>query len=516
MAFTNTGQPPIETIMSLEAAIDTLTTAMTSPLTTNICASRMNAASKRLQHAMFSLGPSASRTARLNFVNSIPQVLRAGMRFLTMKQSREAHVEMVARLVRCRCDELVQGKGPEAVMHMKRLHALDTNESPDVTILRNVVSLRATVNVMIILIKSALSGLTKRTFQTRVPGKAKKDQPWPLSLDDLFPFGMRDSVHGLELWADWEDLNGSLIYELATALGEFYPPFTRALLQPPDYSLVIKKPLAHLTAAMNNYEKTATHPDNWSALLFKEEIKNVFDYLQLFGMQDQPVTSLFFDILGANVAEMTPVFKRLLDLIASICSSGGASMKEEWSDTRFGIKFLLRVANKDFGPGDEFDSEEGLAEEVMQEALGEMARARKGGCANLRCPQKKDSANLRLCSKCDLIRYCGPECQKEAWKSLLFPHKPLCSQVHAFKSAVPKETWMSLWNGESPSAEAFRSLRSVRTAGGKATNAEYVSGIGKTLVEMREIKALYDETGNGESEAEFLSKVAGRRMAGRR
>ncbi|KAF6751413.1 hypothetical protein DFP72DRAFT_907519 [Ephemerocybe angulata] len=499
MASTSAEQLPIEAVLSLESAVETLTTSLSSPFTTTICARRMYVAGKRLMHGMFSLGPSASMTERHNFVRSYPRLLRAGIRFLTMKQTQKSHADMVVRLVHCQCEELAHGTGPEAVTRMKRLHNMEKELPPDMYIYDNITSLRSAVNTVAVVIQAALSGLKKtHKFYAPVPGKGEDDQPWPLSVEDLFPHGLQGSAQGLETWSEWEDLSGSLIFELTRALVESYPPFAIALIQPPHYNFAINRPLGHLTAAMNYYEEQPTHADNCSIMLFKDAVKNVFNFLQLFVLEDP--SQAFFGMMAAKVGEITPVFDRLSNIIASILPSVDAPEdRDDLSEILLAMDVLLKVGNKRLRPA------EGLGEDPVKDALREMIIVRKGGCTNLRCLKKSDSANSRLCSKCDLMRYCGPECQKEAWKSTIFPHKKLCTMVHTFKRSLTSETWTSLWDDDMLNLRRFCSTPNTD---GRLIDKELVSAIGKTLAEMKGLKALYDEMGMGKSEADFLAQLS--------
>ena len=39
----------------------------------------------------------------------------------------------------------------------------------------------------------------------------------------------------------------------------------------------------------------------------------------------------------------------------------------------------------------------------------------------------------RVCSGCEIARYCGPECQRAAWKE----HKPACKTLQASRQGEP-------------------------------------------------------------------------------
>ncbi|KAF6754144.1 hypothetical protein DFP72DRAFT_1068973 [Ephemerocybe angulata] len=503
MAMTTTGRLPIEAVLSLEAAVDLLTTSMSSPFTTPICASRMHMAAKRIEHALQTTAPTT--TAAVKFSKSFPRLLRAGIRFLTYRQTQEAHDIMTLRLACCRCEKLVHGKGPEAAEQMRKLHDVEMGNLPDMfKPLNGIVFLHSTVNTVVVLIHTALSGSTKHKFRTPVPGKDKRDQPWPLSGEDLLPNGLPDSVHGLELWSSWEDAGGSIIFALATALAGFYQPFAQALLQPPDYTFAISRPLKHLTSAMEYYDShSASNPLVSTVSEFEDPIKHIFDYFQMLVVQDP--AEAYHSMIIAKISEMTPVFSRLSAILSSLPASVGPQARDQWNDILIGMQLLINIGNKTFGQLDTDTAKLAKAmADPVRDGLSEMVVARKGGCANLRCPKKMDGVYSRLCAKCDLMRYCGPECQKEAWKSLMFPHKTLCAKIHTFKRSLTKQSWSLLWNEEKVDMDAFLAMR---TTSGKPVDAKLVGEIGTILSEMKALKTLYGQIGMGVSEYDFLTKM---------
>ncbi|KAH8823998.1 hypothetical protein DL96DRAFT_1616048 [Flagelloscypha sp. PMI_526] len=63
-------------------------------------------------------------------------------------------------------------------------------------------------------------------------------------------------------------------------------------------------------------------------------------------------------------------------------------------------------------------------------------------CNNPECPlkERKDTV-FKNCTQCKLMRYCGPQCQKAAWKHPIVPHKTICvkmGQIYKVKTDIIK------------------------------------------------------------------------------
>ncbi|KAF6743028.1 hypothetical protein DFP72DRAFT_151842 [Ephemerocybe angulata] len=474
------GRTGIETIISLEDAVELLTTAISSPHTTPFCAVPVELASARVNFALLNTcGTSAS--ARLKFTKSYPRLLRAAIRFLTFKQTEEAHDTMFALLAYCRCRKTVRGKSPEMIERVNQFHGSWSEDiSEEDNLLRGMVSIRRTVDFLITLIRVALSSLTANKFRTPIAGADAQDQPWPLDVKDLLPAGIPESIQGLELWT--RELGGTpKIFKLATVLSLHHKPLALALLQSPHHSFAISRPLVLLTEAMDSYENDSNSARTEE---FGDTIQDIFDFFHIFYKQD--LTGPWHEALRTKVNEMTPVFERLAAIISSLPgrSSSGPAPDDHWSQTLIAIQLLLsrggsRRTTLDAGTARLLEN----LNNPVRDALFEMAIVRKGGCGYLLCP--KNSVYSKLCSKCDLVRFCGQECQKAAWTAPIFPHKALCAKIHTLRTSLPKETWASLWKNDQDSIDKFCSTKRVN---GKVVDFGLVAEIGQSLARQKELK----------------------------
>ncbi|TEB19438.1 hypothetical protein FA13DRAFT_1802256 [Coprinellus micaceus] len=173
-----------KTMLSLESAVELLATTMADPMKATACANRMHVAGMRINEGLLSC---TSTAAKMKFARSFPQLLRAGIRFLTVNLPRVWSPS--------RTDD-PEPKVPNQV-HISEKIFLDN-----------------AVKVVINLIHIALAGLPKHEF---LPNP-KNDEipPWPANAKDLFPFSLLDTIYGFDFWVEWFGIQGWEIYRYAT------------------------------------------------------------------------------------------------------------------------------------------------------------------------------------------------------------------------------------------------------------------------------------------------------------
>lgn len=353
VSTTSEPQPTgIQPTISLEAAVDLLVASLSCPLTTPSCANRMCVAARRISRAFHSR--ETSSPAQVKFSKSLPRLLRATISFITCKRTYKMHGDMVLRLASCRC---TQNRSPEAVARIMRLHASDmpsVEDDPQAELLKKVNEvgyLREMVTHLIPLIQQSISSLTGHKFRSPVPGKDERDQPWPLSAEDLLPHGLPDSIEGLEMWSDVRT-GTSAIFGLVRVLAMHHRPFALALLRPPEYTLAIDRPLEHLTAAMDFYDAhSASDPEVSQRPNFLMVLVHVFQFFYIVTLPDPSNT--FEPMLVAKVDEMAPVLERLSAILSSLLDSSSALSQEKewnWSQMLLNIEALIYGRNGRVAP----------------------------------------------------------------------------------------------------------------------------------------------------------------------
>jgi hypothetical protein len=297
---------------------------------------------------------------------------------------------MVENLSRCRCNLDQPG--------IKELHSptsLDSSlNNSELTQFTNIIHLRFSVHTVIDCIQLALYGQTKHKFRSeKSTTKSNEDQPWPQDPEDLLPFGPEDSVDGIELWA--EGPGGYYMYKLATSLALYYHPFSRAMVRPPDYAFAMVRASKHLTGVMDFYDEDPSCAESQD--LFEWPITVIFDYFQLLVNHDK-----FYAMMKATGNTISPVLARLSAILAALPA-------KDWiTDTRVGIEVLSSFANNDLaGMRKRTAPIANTIRDPVYDAFAEMAMVRKGGCANTTCPNTSGTVYARLCSQCNVMRFCG-------------------------------------------------------------------------------------------------------------
>jgi hypothetical protein len=87
--------------VSLNVALKHLTAALLNPNAGNVCAISMGFAALRIEQE---LERHTTPSAKAKFVNAHPDLLRAGMYFLTASPGMMATKELKFKLCRCRCE----------------------------------------------------------------------------------------------------------------------------------------------------------------------------------------------------------------------------------------------------------------------------------------------------------------------------------------------------------------------------------------------------------------------------
>lgn len=79
------------------------------------------------------------------------------------------------------------------------------------------------------------------------------------------------------------------------------------------------------------------------------------------------------------------------------------------------------------------------------------------------------------------------QCQKEAWKNPLFPHKVLCSKIAKLKEQLGKKAWAQLWTEDMTTAKFLAQPK-------RPMDTKNVEAIGRILTDIKAFKmALSDD-----------------------
>lgn len=246
----------------------------------------------------------------------------------------------------------------------------------------------------------ALADLTQHKFRS---GNANtREQPWPQGPEDLLPPGPKDSLVGLEHWVAGPPL-GYIVFKLVGHLAEFYVPFAREVFQSPHFTIALARPVKHLKEAVKFYDEGDSSPLARTHF-FTHPVVVIFEFLENLSYCDTPQFNI---MITARRSWISPILARLTGIMSTL--------PREWSKTRAFVQYLTAYANAEVDPVTGvalIKFERKLMTELpyvdkLEDAFKVMVDARKKGCWNITCSSALATIHSRLCSKCNLIRFCG-------------------------------------------------------------------------------------------------------------
>ncbi|KAJ6599563.1 hypothetical protein B0H10DRAFT_2231212 [Mycena sp. CBHHK59/15] len=95
------------------------------------------------------------------------------------------------------------------------------------------------------------------------------------------------------------------------------------------------------------------------------------------------------------------------------------------------------------------------------------------------------------CARCTVVRYCGSECQRNAWRDPVLPHKRLCDAIHSLRRALQLEgaaEWSEWLLADLKSSDASMELKLARFADlcrSKDLDPALSQIIRETMIEMQ-------------------------------
>jgi hypothetical protein len=355
----------------------------------NVCTTRLSIAADRIDQALEACTSIAEKT---KIAKSYPELLRAGIKFLTFKQSPPDYVAMMNRLMTCHCDF---GQIGMRNLHKPNRYRIDGQLQVNTPIL--IFDAVTTVSNCLIL---ALADLTQHKFRSE--NANTREQPWPQGPEDLLPLGPKDSLVGLELWVSAAPL-GYIVFKLAGHLAKFYVPFAREVFQSPHFTIALARPVDHLEEAVKFYEEGDSSPLARTHF-FTHPVVAIFEFWENLLYCDIPQFNIMITARGSWIS---PILARLTTIMSTL--------PREWSKTRAFMQYLTPYANAEVNPVTgvatiKFERElmtELLSNDKLENVFKVMVDARKMGCWNITCSSALDTIHSRLCSKCNLIRFCG-------------------------------------------------------------------------------------------------------------
>ncbi|KAF8899492.1 hypothetical protein CPB84DRAFT_1142075 [Gymnopilus junonius] len=376
--------------ISVSAAFELLTTTLRNPSRVDACARRMSVAADRIDQA---LEARTLLSEKIKFAKSRPDFLRAGIKFLTLNQTKKDWESMIDHLAQCRCSTLQSRR----ILHYP--NGLRPDERLDVQDRIPIFDVVSTVSKCIIL---ALSNLTQDKFHSGTTSSGKKI--WPQSPEDLLPYGPNATLAGFVLWLN-DPPEGVVIFKLAVRLALFYSPFSEKVF---DAELVAGKAVLHLAVATVFYGKGDPSP-RARLCRFTQPVLAVLQFFEDLTICD---ISAFFHVFIGGHQWVKKVFEPVRDILRT--------MPEEWNKTLRILGYIIGASQASFDEDGIISINVGSAADVRiiqdypnDEGVEYLSRiiveARSMGCWNVTCTSALGRGQLRVCRKCDLLRFCNEE-----------------------------------------------------------------------------------------------------------
>ena len=389
------------TIVALHDDVNTTSKSVTmilrDPLKSKICASDFCLAMHRINEAC---GDDASPATKKKIAKSLPQMMRAAIRFLTLKQTTEEHDTLIQHLTECQC------------LICRTARSEISQEAFDSEYLHH------TIRSLCRLLMAVLAEMPQTKFRSEKTGRSSSAQPWPQDPDDLLPYGVEDSVEGLALWLGGEYGFEPELFYLAGRLGHFHLPFAREILRAP-FKLSITLPLRQAEHWMDLHQSGKPYdlsPEKRTQL-FATRICDVLSFFQFLFLAEP---GAYYGFLRSHRLLHIPTLKRLAIYLStlSIPEDGLGYVDQGMTIKDVGIiaSALRGMVEREVGMG-EHARKFGLAPISNLPQLTDpehvytlIITVRRGGCWNISCLSDEAQGSTlpsRLCSNCNILRYCG-------------------------------------------------------------------------------------------------------------
>ncbi|KAJ7655337.1 hypothetical protein B0H17DRAFT_1214124 [Mycena rosella] len=335
------------------------------------------------------------------------------MRFLTAPRTPEERTAIKARLLACTCHE---EDDPDSDSE-HRAPRMPAPTSP------TFYYEKAMLNICLVLY-GALDPLCPGQFRKRKKDVAKVDQPWPSDVHDLFPAGRgcADAIYSLMGWAE-NGSGGCGPFIAIAALITYWEPFGREVLRQP---VVMASAARKLMIGYAEYLKSSD-PDHH---LFTWPIYACADRFMHSLRRFHPAEAL--SAMLPSYPELYLVSARITPILdANPILGSKFTQARYWFDALIDFQPVFILACENPNMVIRLEGTEG-----HEAALAGMMQLRNNNrCMNVDC-QAPLGTRTSPCVRCAIVRYCGKECQRIAWKAAIAPHQPLCKLIHILREKL--------------------------------------------------------------------------------
>ncbi|KAJ7769990.1 hypothetical protein B0H16DRAFT_1516992 [Mycena metata] len=338
-------------------------------------------------------------------------VLRAAMIFISTVRSEEEHAALRARLVTCTCKSSIRSHRPVFRPLLEVLELV-------------LFEITSTISDYFMRIGAGKFARVKEN----TPADAR---PWPSCIEDVIPAagGEQEVLMGLMQWAAVPP-SGHGVFSLIGALARHWEPFALQVFQRSDLFPLATK---HLKQALDSWGR---HRDRADQIPF------------FIG----PVTACaqgFFHTLSeidlpVTLALLLPVYEEMYPIAVDIepILLGLRRTQNPMDDSRRWFALVRRIRSV-VSEGSWVSPNLKKDQPEMADGMGHFAIAfhrmveirNRNQCLYIECTTKIHE-RLSVCSRCGIVRYCSKECLAAAWDAPNNPHKALCKNIAALRTAT--------------------------------------------------------------------------------
>ncbi|KAJ7150872.1 hypothetical protein C8R43DRAFT_1005466 [Mycena crocata] len=345
-------------------------------------------------------------------------LLRSVAKFLTVPRSQQERMAIKTRLLACGCGD-EKDPDDQSIATLGEAHLSYYFE-------------KALVHMGDVMY-TALNSLSTGKFRT---GKFRKEkekrrreaQPWPLSVDDLFPAG-EGPEGALRALMGWAELGpgGYGPFIAIAGFTTFWEPFGREVFRNPTIfasaARKLKLGCKAYTISQNSFDPFFV----WSVFACAERFLHS---LRCF----PPVEAM--TALMPVYNELFFVSKRIVPILGDRFPNA-----HYWFQTLIDFQPTHALAASNPNVVIRFQSEQG-----HEGVFASLVTVRNDNrCMNIQCTAPLGTKTT-TCAGCAVIRYCGKPCQRTAWKATVSPHRTLCKHIGTFLEKLELSSGATEWN----------------------------------------------------------------------
>jgi hypothetical protein len=286
----------------------------------------------------------------------------------------------------------------------------------------------------------SLTNLHNRATQEMTSSRGTRVQGFPVKMDDLFPFGLFESIKALARWACREMRAVKEKFELLHLL-EYLVRYKHSYICPALATVpeIFQASLDQISDACTEFENRTM--DSAKVTLeqiqaFQTQYAGAFDFLH--AVQQTSFQEEYLSLINVWSGDRESTYSRL-HAIATIARKTGNYLTISVHSNPVAAESLFPVI---LGVGSWLESQRlitSTTSEVLSGVIADLGAVLSdlrafgygGRCAAPECDKTRTSENRKFarCRGCSELAYCSKNCQQSAWRHGSISHKQVCNHI---------------------------------------------------------------------------------------